>query len=129
MKPINEALRGTGRTTEIINQAEKLVKQGKNVTVVFAKRAHAETAQNLCDDRRNGVACIGMRQSDWSWEAGKQRGYSDEQIYLVDHYAFEEFAYAQFDKNKGLEKELEYAREVIQKLEAKLKQINQISNQ
>lgn len=87
MNATMEALRCTGRTTRMLAKAKQLADEGKSVYVAFANEAQAGIAKRQAADDR--IRFGTTRSPLFDWDTMRHRGFSAEQVVLVDHYAIE----------------------------------------
>jgi len=82
---MNDPLRGTGRTTRMLQKAAWLAKNGRRVVVVMDHPSQSRDIGQVM----SGVEVVSSRHCTWSWHGMRMQGFSDDTIFLVDHYALE----------------------------------------
>ena len=81
-----DALRATGRTTRLIEEAKRLQEQGKPVVVVVATAHQVNEIKIKTGDT---IPVLHTQSAEWDWNEMRQYGRSLETEYLIDHYAIE----------------------------------------
>lgn len=89
-----EALRNTGRTTRVIEDAIRLAREGRAVYVLGADYGHAKVLQRIIDKRAgkyHGIKCEspGGLGTQYNWDTGRLEGAHPNCVVLIDHHAIE----------------------------------------
>lgn len=86
------SLKGTGRTTRMLKEAQKLSSEGRAVYIVAATPAHAQQLQNQLDNAgrpNHGIKCETDYDLGFNWERLSVRGAHPNAVFLIDHGAIE----------------------------------------
>lgn len=78
--------RGTGRTTAMLANAERLAREGHRVIVVAASNAHKRLL--MSEVTHPQVAVISSDAPGFDWNRGGLIGYKD-CVFLIDHFTYE----------------------------------------
>jgi hypothetical protein len=81
-----EILRGTGRTTRLIEEAKRLQQQGKSVVIVVAT---VHQVNEVRIKTGNTIPVVHSQSSYWDWDEMRLRGQPLDTEYLIDHLAIE----------------------------------------
>lgn len=88
-----ESLKGTGRTTRMLQEAIKLSEQGRAVYVVAVSHPHAARLQHVLDEMagraNHGIKVETAQALGFSWEQLRVPGAHDNCVFLIDHGAIE----------------------------------------
>ena len=82
--------RQSGRTTRLVTVAKYLARQGNKVIIVAANNAHRRLFfSRITSAEENIEICSPDEHGGFCWETMSFRGYPENTIYLVDHWAIE----------------------------------------
>lgn len=87
-----DALRGTGRTTRMLEDAKKLARHGRAVYVICASRSHAGELERALGEegRKLGIKCETPSElGNFDWTTLSLRYANKNCVVLVDHYTIE----------------------------------------
>lgn len=86
-----QKLRGTGRTTRMLEHAKKLAREGRAVYVIADNTNDARRLQMLCGEPNLGIKFETPRSpGNFDWEQMRLVGAHPNCVVLVDHYAIED---------------------------------------
>ena len=83
-------LRGTGRTTRMLEHAKKLAREGRAVYVIADNTRDMRRLEILCGESKLGIKFeTPSTPGNFEWEAMRLRGAHPNCVVLVDHWAIE----------------------------------------
>lgn len=86
-----QKLRGTGRTTRLLEHAKKLAREGRAVYVIAGNARDALRLQMLCGEPTLGIKFETPRSpGNFDWEQMRMIGAHPNCVVLVDHHAIED---------------------------------------
>lgn len=86
---MNNYLRGTGRTTRMLEHAKRLEAEGKTVCVVMAGHGGVNLTKKLLG-KSSKIFVFSATGCDFRWDTMRPWGAGTNTVVLVDHYAIEQ---------------------------------------
>lgn len=93
-------MRATGRTTRMIEHGKSLIEAGKPVVFVthdvrffrdLLEKSRVQMSTKGWNRLPNGGAVISTNNASWSWAMRRLAGADTDTVYLIDHYAIEQY--------------------------------------
>lgn len=86
-----QKLRGTGRTTRMLEHAKKLAREGRAVYVIADNTEDARRLQMHCGEPSLGIKFeTPLTLGNFDWEQMRIRGAHPNCVVIVDHHAIED---------------------------------------
>lgn len=84
-----ESLRGTGRTTRLIEEAKRLASSGFDVYIIVASPYDIARIKADLENNPNNIKVLHANSQNFQWDTLRVYGASPDSIVLVDHNAIE----------------------------------------